>query len=213
MPQPESRASRVSQAGSGTLSLPALSRGISSGRPAVPSPSVTLEPNKPAVGERPLAHGAHSWTPGLLAPPTRPTAPVPAGNSSFSSSPRTGQKGPGRGTHWPFSALPWQPPVLAKAERAAAGGRNITALECTRPPLPIAWDRVSPRGPPNGSLYKAPCLPEAPSPSEYKSWHLLSSCCVPGPMLSFSEPDHNRSFPQAQERACCYSRPFCRWRN
>lgn len=62
---------------------------------ALPSPSVTLELNKTAVSQRPLVYWAHKWNPGVLAPPTRPTALFPAGIPSFLSSPRTGQKGLG----------------------------------------------------------------------------------------------------------------------
>lgn len=91
--------------------------------PALPSPSVTRELNKTAA-RGPRSVGCDR-IPGLLASPTRPIAPLPAGTSSFSSSPRTQQKGPGRGTQRPFALLPWQPPGSAKAE--GAGGGAVTS--------------------------------------------------------------------------------------
>ena len=48
------------------------------------------------------------------------------------------------GLLWP---LPWQPAGLAEARRAGARGCNITRLECTGPPLPKAWGRVSTHDP------------------------------------------------------------------
>ena len=103
---------------------------------ALPSPSVTLELNKTAVSQRPSVYWAHNRNPGMLAPPTRPTALFPAGISSSLASPRTGHKGLGCGTQWPFLAPPWATTRLGRGQEGWVGGHDITSLECIQPPCP-----------------------------------------------------------------------------
>lgn len=145
----------------------------------------------PAVGEGPGARGPTSPTPGWLAPPThRAHSPAPScWPLFFSSSPRTGHKGPGRGTQWPFSVLPGQPPGVALGERAGVGGRDITPSARAQPPPPRPGTEC-PRPAHLVAASRRRRLPEARSPS---SW---VSCRRPGPVLSSSLSDLSESSPQ-----------------